>query len=252
MVVLIILDHHFSIKVVHLSTQGHSFISLVVAFLLVSRVNLALTRFGTARDGIGTMYREARELVQTACVLSDTLHDDAAKEWRHEIAYRSALLLKVAMAIIDYPIDKVEPWKLPELNGMEAQAIQSLVNNPTNRRWVHEERSVWEEAMRVPIHLAYMLRQTIHSQNSRLQTPIQVNLENKLLAYVDSYMNGYFGIQKFLTTVRNFFAVPKNELPNLLSLTRAHTFSIHLSRFRFRSFKWHAPFCFCMSSLCHS
>lgn len=251
MVALIFLDRHFGMKVVHLSTQGHTFISLVVAFLLVSRVNLALTRFGTARDGIGTMYREARELVQTSCVLSDTLHDEAAKQWRHEIAYRSALLLKISMAIIDYPVDKVEPWKIPELNGIEKQAIQSIVNNPTNRRWVHPERSAWEEAMRVPIHLAYMLRQTIHSQNSRLQTPIQVNLENKLLAYVDSYMNGFFGIQKFLTTVRIGNRKEKNTSQIKLFQTHSLSFFLSLSRFRFRSFKWHAPFCFCMSSPCH-
>lgn len=54
--------------------------------------------------------------------------------------------------------------------------------------------------MRVPIHVAYLLRKSIHSQGKRLRQPLVVAQENKLLSSVDSFSGGYYGIRKFLTT----------------------------------------------------
>ena len=41
-----------------ITTQGHTFISLVVAFLLVSRVNTTLGRFQDSRNHLTLMYRK--------------------------------------------------------------------------------------------------------------------------------------------------------------------------------------------------
>jgi predicted membrane chloride channel (bestrophin family) len=54
--------------------------------------------------------------------------------------------------------------------------------------------------MRVPIRVAYLLRKTTCSQSKRLRIPIHVVQENKLLASIDNFMGGYYGIRKFLTT----------------------------------------------------
>ena len=43
------------------SGQGHSYISVVVAFLLVARVNMSLARFNESRGYLGVMYRETRK-----------------------------------------------------------------------------------------------------------------------------------------------------------------------------------------------
>ena len=45
-----------------ISNIGHSFISLIVSFLLVSRVNTSLGRYNEARTNLGLMYRETRKL----------------------------------------------------------------------------------------------------------------------------------------------------------------------------------------------
>lgn len=202
MVALIVVDRRYGFHVVEISSQGHTFITMVVAFLLVSRVNTGLTRYNTARDAVDVMYREAREMVQSSVVFSNTNHDAAAQEWRHEVAYRSLVLLRTAVAVVDYPCDFLAPWDLPELNGGELEDVKSnLFLSPNNRRWAHGERTVWEEAMRVPIRIAYLLRKTLHSQTKRLPEPIQITQENKLLASVDSFMVGYYGMRKFLTTV---------------------------------------------------
>lgn len=79
---LTFLDTHYNQKYsLEISTQGHSFMTLIVSFLLVSRVNIGLGRYNQARDCLGAMYREERELIQNAVVFSDHCLDKSAKEW---------------------------------------------------------------------------------------------------------------------------------------------------------------------------
>jgi hypothetical protein len=191
--------------VVHVSTQGHTFITFIVSYLLLSRVNSGLARYNTARDYLSTMYRESRDLVQAACVFSAKNTDESAQEWRHEMAYRSLLLLRTAMAVVDYPTDKIPAWTVPELNGFERDDVRRnlfLEEDSPARRWAHKPRDEWEETMRVPVRLEYLLQTTLHSQRRRLKVPIQIPQEARLLVNVSNFMVGYYGIRKFLTSVR--------------------------------------------------
>jgi predicted membrane chloride channel (bestrophin family) len=175
--------NHFQIAI---STQGLGFITMVVAFLLVSRVNIALGRFNEARGNLEILYRETRELVQNVCVLSNHDTSDQAKAWRHELSYRLLLLLRTSMAVIDFPTDFIAAWDIPELKGEELEDIKNVLTGPYSKRWAHAERGEWEN--------------TIHAQDKRLQVPMVTAHENKLLASVDTFMSGYYGIRKFLTT----------------------------------------------------
>jgi Bestrophin, RFP-TM, chloride channel len=220
MVLLIVLDRKYGYKVVEISNQGHSFIMLVVSFLLVSRVNMALARYNVARDAIETLFRETREIIQNVCVLSYTLKDGGtmvAKEWRHEVGYRALLLLRTTMVIIDYPIHHVAPWNIPELNGIEATDIKNnlICSTTPPSRWIHgkvgnERRTVWEDALRVPIRVEYLLRKSVHANALRLTEAVPIQLELKIFANIDNFMNGYYSMRKFLTTVRinNCFSPP--------------------------------------------
>jgi predicted membrane chloride channel (bestrophin family) len=91
----------------------------VVAFLLVSRISQALARFNEARSYLGTMYRETRELISNMAVLTSSPKNsnDASKEWRSEVAYLALIILRTAMAAIDYPSDLLPAWDIPELSG---------------------------------------------------------------------------------------------------------------------------------------
>lgn len=65
MLILNYIDVHYDQQwTIEVTTQGHSFMTLVVSFLLVSRVNIGLGRYNQARDCLGVMYREERELIQ--------------------------------------------------------------------------------------------------------------------------------------------------------------------------------------------
>lgn len=206
MIILTVLNDRFFADDDYLavSAQSHTFVTLVVSFLLVSRVNTALSRYSSARSSLSIMYRESRELVQSACVFSGASHDLSSKEWRHELAYRSMALLRVVMAVIDFPTTKIAAWEVSELNGAEREDVErTIFLNPDLQRLSHSEsseQSVWKETMRVPVRLAYALRKTIHSQNQRVAEPAHVALESRLHGSVDAFMQGYYGMRVFLTT----------------------------------------------------
>ena len=48
------------INYLQISDQGHTFVTMVMSFLLVSRVTMALSRYSEARAQIGSMFRGAR------------------------------------------------------------------------------------------------------------------------------------------------------------------------------------------------
>ena len=135
------------------------------------------------------------ELIQYASIFSSVDNNDiAAKEWRNEVAYRTLALLRCSVAVILYPTTKVPSWDVPELNGFEREDVKNnIFLNPATLRYAHKNRSEYEENLRVPIRLAYLLRKSIHSQERRLNKPLHVVRELKLLGAVDGFMNGYYG-----------------------------------------------------------
>jgi hypothetical protein len=170
---------------------------------------MALTRYVATRDAIETMLREVREVVQNICVLSASLKDGrtmVAEEWRHEVAYRTLLLLRTTMVVVEYPIRQTLPWTIPELNGMEASDIKNnLLSGTHSMLSIGDNRNtnaIWEDVLRVPIRIEYLLRKSVHSNIIRLTEPIPIQLELKVFSSIDNFMNGYYSMRKFLTTVR--------------------------------------------------
>ena len=51
------------IDAIKISDQGHTFVTMVMSFLLVSRVTMALARYSEARNQIGAMFRGARKCI---------------------------------------------------------------------------------------------------------------------------------------------------------------------------------------------
>lgn len=173
--------------------------------------------------------------------------DIAAEEWRNEVAYRTLALLRCSVAVILYPTSKTPAWEVPELNGFERDDIQrNTFLNPATLRYAHETRSEYEENLRVPIRLAYLLRKSIHSQEVRLGKSLHVNRELKLLGTVDAFMTGFYGIRKFMTTpvpfplvqmARTFLFLYIFTVPFVLlsdeSSVFAHCFTIFLLTYGF-------------------
>lgn len=210
MLTLIILNRLFHVSIVT-TTQPHTFVSVVVAFLLVSRVTTAVGRYTDTRVCLSTMYQDARTLVQDACAFTWNEQGDMARQWRHDLAYRSLLLLRTCMAVTNYPTKKIPAWEIPELNGVEQEDVYHVICDPNSRRWTHSRRTESEESMRVPIRVAYLLRKTIIEHEIRLSKALQVNREVKLLGTLDGFMNGYFGMRRFMTTPVPFPLIQMNR-----------------------------------------
>ena len=115
---------------------------------------------------------------------------EAAKTWRSEIAYRSLLLLRTSVAVIEYRSEKIAAWDVPEMTGVELDYCK-----PTNAWRRHSQMPFTEytDSMRVPLRMAYLLRESILSQEGRLSKPLAMAQENKLLGSVDSFLGGYYG-----------------------------------------------------------
>jgi hypothetical protein len=217
---------------IEFSNEGHELVSLVISFLAVARVSNALSAYFSMRDDLNIVYHEARELVQNMVVLSSSEVGQSAKEWRHEVAYRTLLLLRTVMAVVDYPDSKVAAWDIPELSGAESEDIRNntFMSTPA-RRWAHQKKDVLEESMRVPVRVSFLLRKSVYSRKDTI--PVDSLMEN-----ISAFMRGYNGMRKFLTMV----CYPENNMwtaawPGKRSQSRPF---IPRSQSLFLSFRWSA------------
>jgi len=69
-----------------IAPQGHALMSLIIAYLGVSKVNLALARYMNARRTIGMAFLSLRELNQWAMTLTENDASDEARAWRQEVS----------------------------------------------------------------------------------------------------------------------------------------------------------------------
>lgn len=114
----------------------------------------------------------------------------ASKEWRMEVAYRMMMLLRTSVAVIEYPSHKVAPWEVAELSGQELEYVRP---SESWHRHLTVPRDRYSDSMRVPLLMAYLLRESIASQTDRLMNPVEAIHENKLMGSVDSFLVGYYG-----------------------------------------------------------
>lgn len=92
------------------SSTGHTFMSLLVSFLLVTRATITYNRFMEARQHLSDLYRSSREIVTYACVLTLTNTGTRAVQWRRELAYRAIVCLHMAQAAVEYRSKGKTAW----------------------------------------------------------------------------------------------------------------------------------------------
>jgi len=203
MIGLTVLKTRFHLPFIGESPIGHTFTGLIVSFLLVNRTSSALSRYFEYRGFIGTVLKETRELVQKAIVFSrrNKNNDQAAKEWRSEIAYRCLLMTRTTVANAEFPLSQIPAYEVPELSGQELEFC-----TPDREFMRHAEipHSKGLDSFRVPLKVAQLLRETICSQEERLAKPMVIHQEMSLLASVDSFLNGYYGIRNLMMTPTPF------------------------------------------------
>lgn len=140
----------------------------------------------------GCRYRESREMTQNMLVFSRKEKNTTveSKEWRMEVAYRMLAMLRTSVAVIEYPSEGVLAWEVPELSGPE---LEYCTPSTSWRRHAQVPHSKFMDSMRVPLLMAYLLRQSIVSHVERLPHPMVIQHEAKLLGNIDSFLQGYYG-----------------------------------------------------------
>ena len=101
--------------------SSHAMMNMLVAFLLVTRISISVSRYNDCRAELGKMMREIRELLQYMVILTRQMHEPSDKTWRNETTYRAICLLQSSMAVLDYPSLDVPAWKIPELDEVRSK-----------------------------------------------------------------------------------------------------------------------------------
>lgn len=106
-VVLVIAVHYLMINdIIDLtfSDKGHSFMGIMVSFLLVARSNIAISSYSDCRALLGDAMRACRELIQHMIAFTRYDTSDSAKEWREDIARRTVAMLRTVVAVLEVRI----------------------------------------------------------------------------------------------------------------------------------------------------
>jgi len=167
------------------SDKGHSFMSLLVSFLVVTRSNIAYSRFMEARNYLNDAMKSCRELVQHVITFTRYDSSEKAKLWRGEVSRRTVVLLRTVVSVLEYQTQGTHAWKVPELTKDEKQALLLTVGKSNER---------------TPIVLTLFLRSAIASQREFLSQPIHVNKELRIYAFVSNFVTAYHGLMKLITT----------------------------------------------------
>ncbi|KAL3934521.1 MAG: hypothetical protein SGARI_003348, partial [Bacillariaceae sp.] len=168
------------------------------------------------------MYMETREIVQKALVYSRSKKnaDRNGKEWRSELAYRAMRLLQTTVANIRYPAQKVPAYDIPELSGVE---LQCATPDKDFLRRANIPSTEESDSVRVPKRMAQLVRETVCSQGDRLSHPISIQQEMTLLACVDKFQGGNYGMRKFMVRLTTPVPFPLVQMAHTLVMIYVFT-----------------------------
>jgi predicted membrane chloride channel (bestrophin family) len=85
---------------IDISSQGHSLMSLIIAFLGVSKVNIALTRYMDSKQAIENAVLSLREISQLAIAITERDKSPQAQLWREEVSQRSTDILSTTTTTV--------------------------------------------------------------------------------------------------------------------------------------------------------
>ena len=174
--------------------KGHSFMSVLVSFLVVSRSQIVYNRYMEARHLLGSLFRGTNELMQYVTVYTLEDQSENAREWRRLIAKELMILLNVTTKFLSYRSDGENVWDTSDLDEDKRKALKSLLAKRKSSMGEEEANS------QAPILLIYNIRKLVARNNEYLQAPLDVPFELKLYANIGEYAASYYGLKKLITT----------------------------------------------------
>jgi len=166
--------------------KAHVFMSVMVSFLVVTRSRICLNRYMYARSGLSDMTRASKELVQHAVAFTRyTNPGEVGKKWRGMIATRTISLLKIVVAILQFPTKRQMASDLRGIPKEDRAALSLAVGNSNER---------------CPQILTLFLRAVIASHEHELSQPLQAVQELHLHALTADFLTAYTNIMSYVNT----------------------------------------------------
>jgi Bestrophin, RFP-TM, chloride channel len=104
------LKQHTTIDLTFHSSIGHSFMGLLVSFLIVSRSQISYHRFMEYRKLLAKCYRISREICHLTTVYTMFTITPLAMEWRQQVCYETILLLRITMDALLWSSSEKPAW----------------------------------------------------------------------------------------------------------------------------------------------
>lgn len=186
---------------------GHHLLSLLVSFLVVTRVTITYGRFMQLRHYLGSCFKSCRDLVQLTCIITIRSNTFECVEWRRSVALKTIELLRVTVAAIEYKSSNLAAYDIvPDIikkgvdvfvdEGIDAPVDENLI------AWAHGKRTATDENWRAPIVCAYNLRCEIMKTRTSpiLEKALHVNEELNLMGEVSNFVSAFHGLKQLITT----------------------------------------------------
>eukprot|EP00579_Thalassiosira_antarctica_P001157 CAMPEP_0201868734 /NCGR_PEP_ID=MMETSP0902-20130614/2500_1 /ASSEMBLY_ACC=CAM_ASM_000551 /TAXON_ID=420261 /ORGANISM="Thalassiosira antarctica, Strain CCMP982" /LENGTH=459 /DNA_ID=CAMNT_0048394107 /DNA_START=217 /DNA_END=1593 /DNA_ORIENTATION=- len=202
------------------SSVGHSFMGLLVSFLIVSRSQISYARFMEYRRHLAASYQACRELAQYTTVYTFQTQTEDAAWWRQEVSFRIILLLRVTMDALLWSSTEREKWE-DEYFKFNREQDGDKEDSRVSKHFLlmkqlsHGRRSFIDENFRAPVNFAHILRQVIMEHPHYLGYTMPTNEYRDLLRFVENFINAFHGFRVLVFTPYPF---------PLLQMTRAVLF----------------------------
>jgi predicted membrane chloride channel (bestrophin family) len=174
------------------SGTGHTFMGLLVSFLVVSRSTISYHRFMEIRRHLAETYRSCREISQFTCVYTFKTKTPKAIEWRQDMAYRTILLLRVTMDTLRWSSENLSSWE--RSYNPEDKASRRLSS------FSHGNRTLVDENFRASIMFSHILRELIMKHPEALGYTLHANEYRDLLHFVTAFNKAFHGFRVLIFT----------------------------------------------------
>ena len=179
------------------SSTGHTFMGLLVSFLVVERSRISYSRFMENRFYLADCYRTCRELIQLGCAYTYKSKTELAMKWRQDFAYRVILLLRVTMDTLEWASTHRNEWEIKYDKAYkkdESEHVQAL------REFTHGDRTLIDENLRATLMFEYTLRETIMSHEEHIGYKLHANEYRDLILLVSEFNKAFHGFRVLTLT----------------------------------------------------
>ncbi|CAJ1913228.1 unnamed protein product [Cylindrotheca closterium] len=214
------LKEHHKIDLTFHSSTGHSFMGLLVSFLIVSRSQISYGRFMSFRTHLATQYRLCRSISQLTCTYTMTNQTQGARQWRHEVCFKTIKMLRVTMDALHWSSTSRDKWEEEYFKYQARDAEKGDDHGASDhffnaRKLSHGRRSNIDEIFRAPITNCHLLSQTIMTHPDYLGYKMPVNEYRDLVLMVASFQEAFHAFRVLIFTPYPF---------PLVQMTRAFLF----------------------------